>query len=625
MDRPPTPLAAERPALRYPVEAFFGGVAWHDASFSHDGARVLVSGNPTGVFNAYAVPAAGGGPEALTASADDAAYAVSYFPADDRVLYTTDEGGNELHHLFVREVDGRVRDLTPGEGIKAGFLGWSRAGDRLGGDRFYVATNERAAGALDVYEYAAEGYTRTRVYANDGPFRPALVSPDGRYVALERAGGVGDADVYLYDREAGTTAHLTPHAGAARFGATAFGPDGRSLYVTTDEGGEFARLERIDFGADADPPRRTVMLAPPWDVVAAAVSPDGGCLAVLVNADARGTLALYALPSMRPLPAPAAGGASVGRVVFSNDGRRVAFYASTGREPSDLYVAEVGSEDAWRLTHALDPRIDAADLVDARVARFAAEDGIEVPGILYLPHEAAPDAPVPAVVVVHGGPGGQARLGWNPLAQLLANHGYAVYDVNHRGSSGYGRTFYARDVRRQGEADLGDVVAARGLLRATGVVDAGRVAVMGASYGGFLVLAALTTHPTAFAAGVDFFGPSDWLRTLASLPAWLGAQRDALYAKVGDPAVDGERLRRVSPIHRADRIRRPLLVLQGANDARVPRGESDAIVAAARRNGVAVEYLVFPDEGHGFARRENELRAYGAVLAFLGRHLEGGA
>ncbi|HEY0780311.1 MAG TPA: S9 family peptidase [Gemmatirosa sp.] len=617
---PPTARPPRDP-IRYPVEDFFATVAWYDASFSRDGRRVLVSGNPTGVFNVHAIAVDGGEPEALTASTTDATYAVCYFRTDDRVLFTADRGGDERHHLYVRELDGRVHDLTPGDALKAGFAGWSRTGDR-----FFVTTNERDARAFDVYAYeatgsAVDGYARTLLYRNDGAFRPAAVSPDGRFVALERSVGVSDADVYLYDGATGRTEHLTPHAGVVAHGVAGFDADGSGLYLTTDEASEFTHLDRIDLATRA----RTTVFAPPWDVLFAAVSPDGAHLAVGVNADARTELHLFALPSMRSVPAPAVPEASVTRVVFSDDGRLVAFYANASRAPGDLYVAAVATDaPPRRLTRSLDPRIDPADLVDGEVSRFASYDGLEVPGVLYLPHGASPDAPVPAVVRVHGGPGGQARIGWDPVAQYLVNHGYAVYDVNNRGSSGYGKSFYGLDVRRHGEADLGDVVAARGLLEGTRVVDPARVAVMGASYGGFLVLAALTQHPTAFAAGVDLFGPSSWLRTIESLPVWLGAQRDALLAKLGDPATDADRLRRVSPVFHADRIRRPLLVLQGANDPRVLQRESDEIVEAARANGVPVEYLVFPDEGHGFARRDNLLRGYGAVLAFLERYVRGG-
>ena len=615
--QPPTPPpTAPRRARRYAVEDFFSTIAYSGASFSRDGEHVLISGDPTGVHNVYAVPVNGGAPRALTTSTTDAVWAVSFFRTDDRVLVTSDRGGDELHHMYVRELDGRVHDLTPGEGLKAGFSGWSRAGDR-----FFVTTNERDSRVFDVYEYAADGYARTLLFQNDGAFVPARVAPDGRYVALERPRGASDGDVYLYDRTTGHTEHLTPHLGAVANSVASFSADATTLYLTSDEASEFRHLDRLDLTTR----ERTTILAPAWDVVFAEVSRDGATLAVGVNVDAQVEVQLYALPSMQRVPTPAVPGASVSNVVFSGDGRRVAFYASASRMPNDLYVATVPAATdvhvvpPHRLTRSLDAQIDPEDLVDGHVARFASYDGLDVPGVLYLPHTATRDAPVPAVVMVHGGPGGQARLGWHPVAQLLANHGFAIYDVNNRGSSGYGRTFYNLDVRQHGEADLGDVVAARGLLADTGVVDPARIAVMGASYGGYLVLAALTTYPTAFAAGVDLFGPSDWLRTLESLPVWLGAQRDALLAKLGDPVEDAERLRRVSPIFHAARIERPLLVLQGANDPRVLPRESDEIVAAVRRNGVPVEYVVFPDEGHGFVRRENQVRGYGAVVAFLER------
>jgi dipeptidyl aminopeptidase/acylaminoacyl peptidase len=247
---------------------------------------------------------------------------------------------------------------------------------------------------------------------------------------------------------------------------------------------------------------------------------------------------------------------------------------------------------------------------------------VEVPGILYLPHGATPERKVPGIVLVHGGPGGQARLGWNPLVQYLVNSGYAVYDINNRGSSGYGKRFFAMDDRKHGEADLGDVVAAKSLLASTRVVDTTRAAVMGGSYGGYMTLAVLTLRPTAFAAGVDIFGPANWIRTLRSIPPWWTAQKDALYAEMGDPATDSLRLVKVSPLFNAEKIRRPLLVLQGANDPRVLQRESDEIVDAVRKNGVPVEYIVFPDEGHGFAKRENQLKGYGAVVEFLDKYVK---
>ena len=260
-----------------------------------------------------------------------------------------------------------------------------------------------------------------------------------------------------------------------------------------------------------------------------------------------------------------------------------------------------------------------------RVVRFKSYDDVEIPGVLYRPHQASPDAKAPALVLVHGGPGGQAQVGYFALTQALVNHGYVVFDINNRGSSGYGKTFFALDDKKHGEADLGDVVASKRMLAETGFVDTTKIGIIGGSYGGYMVLAALTLQPDAFKVGVDLFGISNWIRTLESIPPYWAAFRDALYAELGDPKADSARLRRISPLFNADKITAPLMVLQGANDPRVLKAESDDIVAAVRKKGVPVEYVIFPDEGHGFVKKQNEISGYTQVLTFLDRYLKGGA
>jgi len=227
------------------------------------------------------------------------------------------------------------------------------------------------------------------------------------------------------------------------------------------------------------------------------------------------------------------------------------------------------------------------------------------------------------MVLVHGGPGGQAQVGYFQLTQALANRGYVVFDINNRGSSGYGKTFYQMDDRKHGEADLGDVVAAKRLLASLGYVDTAKIGIIGGSYGGYMTLAAVTLQPDAFKVGVDLFGISNWVRTLNNIPPYWESFREALYKEMGDPKTDSARLRRISPLFNADKIKVPLMVLQGANDPRVLQVESDEIVAAAKKNGVPVEYVVFPDEGHGFVKKENEIRGYSGILAFLDTHLKG--
>jgi dipeptidyl aminopeptidase/acylaminoacyl peptidase len=324
---------------------------------------------------------------------------------------------------------------------------------------------------------------------------------------------------------------------------------------------------------------------------------------------------------MRPVPLPPMPDANITGLQLSRDETMLAFYVNDSRTPSDLFVAELGGKPQ-RLTRSLNPKIARDHLVNAQVVRFKSYDGVEIPGILYRPHGASRSRKAPALVMVHGGPGGQARLGYRPLTQYLVNHGYVVYDINNRGSSGYGKTFFAMDDRKHGEADLGDVVASKQMLIKTGYVDPKKVGIIGGSYGGYMVLAALAFQPEVFDVGVNIFGVSNWLRTLQSIPPWWEAQRQALYTELGDPAIDAERLRRISPLFHAENIQRPLIVLQGANDPRVLQIESDEIVEAVRKNGVPVEYVIFPDEGHGFVKRENEVRGYRAILNFLDAHLK---
>jgi dipeptidyl aminopeptidase/acylaminoacyl peptidase len=203
------------------------------------------------------------------------------------------------------------------------------------------------------------------------------------------------------------------------------------------------------------------------------------------------------------------------------------------------------------------------------------------------------------------------------------NHGYVVLAVNNRGSSGYGKTFYKMDDQKHGEADLDDCVEAKNYLIGLGYVDPERVGIIGGSYGGYMVLAALTFRPDVFAVGVDLFGISNWVRTLESIPPWWESFRNALYEEMGDPATDKERLHRISPLFHAENIQKPLMVLQGANDPRVLKQESDEIVEAVKKNGVPVEYVLFDDEGHGFRRKENRITGYEAILVFLDEHLKG--
>jgi dipeptidyl aminopeptidase/acylaminoacyl peptidase len=310
-------------------------------------------------------------------------------------------------------------------------------------------------------------------------------------------------------------------------------------------------------------------------------------------------------------------------VVVSPSEKRLAFYVNGDRSPSNLYVHTLGEAAPRRLTESLSKEIDPEDLVESEVVRFKSFDGMAIPNILWKPLQATPQAKAPALVWVHGGPGGQTRKGYSALIQYLVNHGYVVLGINNRGSSGYGQTFFTADDQKHGKEPLWDCVDAKKYLATLPYVDKDRVGIIGGSYGGYMVLAAMAFKPDVFTTGVDIFGVSNWLRTLEGIPSWWEAQRVALYKEMGDPNTQKDMLREISPLFHADQIKKPLIVLQGANDPRVVKPESDDIVAAVKKNGVPVEYVVFPDEGHGFTKRANQIQGYGAIREFLDKYLKG--
>ena len=609
----PAPAPAATPDIaRYDIEAFLDVDSWGGASFSPDRTRVVVHGDPSGVFNLYTIPVEGGDPVPLSTS-EESTFNAGFFPDDERLLFLRDHGGDENTHLFVRETDGTEKDLTPGEKLKATFLNWS-----ADGMRFWVATNERDPRYFDVYEYNAANYARERVFRNDAGWQVEKVSPNGLFLALGKPVTTRDSDLFVRDLKRKKTSHLTPHRGAVLNKFEDFSHDGKFLFFTTDEGVEFSRLVRHDL-ATGD---RTVVTDPPWDVMYASVSHGGKFLVVGINEDARTRLELYDGVTLEPLPMrELPSGGDIKSVEFSRDETIMAVWAGSDRTPSDLWVAPVAGGEFRRLTRSLTDRIDPNQLVEPEVVRFRSYDDVEVPGLLYMPRSATAGAKVPALVWVHGGPGGQSRVGYSDLIQYLVNHGYAVYAINNRGSSGYGKTFYGMDDRKHGEADLDDCVASKAMLAQTGKVDPDRIGIVGGSYGGYMVLAALAFRPEEFRAGVDIFGVANWVRTLESIPPYWESFRKALYDELGDPSIDGERLRRISPLFHAENIRRPLMVLQGANDPRVLKIESDEIVAAVKASGVPVEYVVFDDEGHGFLKKKNQEVGYRKMLEFLDAHL----
>lgn len=599
----------------YDAKTFYETTSYGGSSINHSGEAVLQHSDETGVFNLYRVSLKDGSRTSLTQSTENSLYAVRFFPKDDRVLYSADKGGDELDHLYVREVDGSVKDLTPGEKLKAMFGRFS-----TDGNAFYVYTNERDPKFFDLYRYDSKSYKRELVFQNNDGYSPRVLSGDGRWLALVKSNNNADSDIYIVDLNSKDkkASLITPHQGFAQHAAETFTPDNQSLIYTTDAHGEFFQAFQYDLTSGKHAP----YLQANWDISFVYFSDDGRYRVSGVNADASTQISITDMKSNTPVQLPELPPGDLRGVSFASDGKYMAFYLNGDKSPSNLYALDMTSNSVNRLTNALSEKIDESMLVSSEVVRYDSTDKLKIPALLFKPHQASADQKVPGIIYIHGGPGGQTRTGYNPTIQHLVNHGYGIIGVNNRGSSGYGKTFFHLDDKAHGEKDLEDIVAAKQYLQSLPWIDADKIVVMGGSYGGYLTMAALA-FTNEFQAGINIFGVTNWIRTLESIPPWWASFRDSLYAEMGDPVTDKDRLHRISPLFHAKNIKQPVLVVQGANDPRVLQVESDEMVEAIRQNNVPVEYVLFPDEGHGFSKKANRITASDAYLSFLDKHVKG--
>lgn len=605
---------ANRAVKQYTIEQFLNTTVIGGSSFSPDDRSILVHGNKTGIYNVYVIPVSGGEQKQLTSSTTESTFSIGYFPHDSRILYTRDQGGNENNHIYVLGTDGKEKDLTPGDKLKAQFLGWSQDGKA-----FYIMTNERDARFFDVYKIDATNFDRKLLYQDTVGYQLGDISNDEKFIAFAKANTTSDSDIFLYNVATKDMKNITPHQGDVASNPASFDPASRYLYYLTDEGSEFSYIARYDLTTGKKEPVEKAN----WDVGFTYFSHNGKYRVVAINDDARTKIKIYDNATGKPIALPAFPAGQITSVNISRSEKLMSFYFTGDNSPGNLYVYDFATRQVRKLTDNLNPEINAADLVASTVIRYKSFDGMEIPSILYKPHQASASNKAPALLWIHGGPGGQTRTGYSGVIQYLVNHGYVILGVNNRGSSGYGKTFFTADDQKHGREPLWDCIEAKKYLASLGYVDTSKIGIIGGSYGGYMVLAALAFKPDEFAVGVDLFGVSNWLRTLESIPPYWESFRKALYKELGDPTADRENLKAISPLFHAGKITKPLIVLQGKNDPRVIKPESDEIVEAVKKKGGIVEYVLFDNEGHGFTKKANEIRGYKAILDFLNKHLRG--
>ena len=597
---------------QYSIDQFMDNEAVFGGSFSPDNSKLLVTSNRSGIYNAYTVSTSGGDFTPLTVSDSASVFAVSYFPNDERILYRADNNGDEIFHLFLLDLDNKITDLTPSEGARASFSGWAH--DEKS---FFYTSNKRDKRYMDIYEMTIDDMSSKLIYQNDEGYNFNTISNDKNLIALSKTITRTEVDLFIYNR---TTKEYTKiNNSLSSNSAQDFTLDSQYLYYTTDEDSEFSFLKKYNIETGES----EKVLEKPWDIMGIYLTHNQTYMVAYINEDGKNLIEVTNMNTGDILDLPSFENGNITNVGFSRDENIIRMYVGDSSSPPNLFTYNLETKKQHKITNVLNKDINPEHLVKAKVIRYKSFDSLKIPAIYYLPHQASEENKVPGIILVHGGPGGQSRQNFSDLTQYLVNHGYAVLAVNNRGSSGYGKTFFLMDDQNHGEKDLQDCVEGKNWLASQKEIDADKIGIMGGSYGGYMTMAALTYTPEEFAVGVNIFGVTNWMRTLKSIPPWWESFKLALYKEMGNPhTADSIRLKRISPLFHTENVTKPLMVLQGAQDPRVLQVESDEIVAGVKKNGVPVEYILFEDEGHGFVKKENEIKAYNSILKFLNTYLK---
>ena len=604
-------MAARRQPPRF--EQFFAIRRFQPTlAFTPNGRQLLFSSDLSGQFNLWRVRVTGGWPEQLTSFDNQAVRQISVSPDGKTILFAADREGDEFHQIYALPARGGWPDAwtdAPQVQHFADQAGWSPDGREFA----YSANAETPTNQEVWVRDVASGATR-KAFGGDVFAGPAGWSPDGSRLLVLDFRSNSDTSIHLL--EGGEPRELTPHEGEIKFLPGPWAPDGSGFWLVTDEGREFQGLAFFDLA------RGTYewVDTPEGDVEEVALSKDGRVLAWNVNEDGWGRIRLRDLERGEDLPAPQLPegvGAFWGQsqLVLTRDGSRAAVLWAAPQRPPELYGIETATGKVRKVTDNAIGGLRERSLAAPDLVRVPTWDGRELPAWLLRPRVRRR---VPAVLCIHGGPEAQEPPGYQPLYQYLVSRGFAVLAPNIRGSTGYGKTYQTLIHRDWGGGDLRDFEALARWLQAQEYVDEKRLGVYGGSYGGFATLTCVTRLPDYWAAAVEIVGPSNLVTfSKAVPPTW----RRFMDEWVGNPETEADFLMERSPITYVDAVRAPLLVMQGANDPRVVKPESDQMVERLRELGREVDYVVFEDEGHGFTKRENQVRAARLAADWLERHL----
>ena len=584
-----------------------------DTDWSPDGKTIVFVSNMSGRNNLWLVPAAGGWPTQLTIS-DQRQTAPAWSPDGKWIAYQSDYDGDEQWDIFmVSPTTGQVVNLTNTRTISEESPAWSPDGRYLA---YMVKPKTSSVYEIDVFDKITR---EVRHLTTDTPADKMNVGPiwsrHGKWVAYTQTQAKGtDSNIFVVEFETAKSTLLTPHGGEQLYGANDLSPDGKSLLITSNAANGYENVGLLDIASK----KITWLTQDKWEISGGNFSPDGKRVTWTANVDGNNDVYVHdlAVKKTSKLPLPAGwnslGG---GESAFSHDGASFLYYHNGPNAPKDAWVYSVATGKSHQMTHSLVAGVRSDDMVEPQLVRYPSRDGKwTISAWVYVPYNMPRNGENAAIVYVHGGPTSQTVNSFNRFIQHMANEGYLVIAPNYRGSTGYGKEFQHANLFDMGGGDLQDVLSAAEFLKQTGFVDPKKLVLMGGSYGGYLTMMGVTKAPEVWAAGVPIVPFVNWFTEIENEDPVL--QQSDL-ATMGDPKTNKALFEDRSPIFFVDKIKAPLMLLAGGNDPRCPKEETLQVVEAVKKNGGVAEYKIYPNEGHGFARVENQIDAYKRVSEFL--------